>query len=59
LLERGTKSYPASPLAYAGQPSTFAGEITLSEPGQYTVNVYAYDPSNGNTGLIKFALTVK
>ena len=56
-LERGGKSYPAMPLAYAGQPSTFAGEIAVAEPGKYTVEVYAYDPSNGNTGLVKFALT--
>ena len=59
MLERGTRSYPAVPLSYAGQPSTFGGEIAVAEPGQYTVDVYAYDPSNGNTGVGKFALTVK
>ena len=59
MLERGSKSYPATPLTYAGQPSTFGGEIVVAEPGQYTLDVYAYDPSNGNTGVGKFALTVK
>lgn len=59
MLERGAKTYPAAPLAYAGQPSTFSGEIVATEPGQYTVDVYAYDPSNGNTGVTKFAMTVK
>lgn len=59
MLERGAKVHPAAPLAYAGQPSTFNGEILATEAGQYTVDVYAYDPSNGNTGVAKFALTVK
>ena len=59
MLESGAKSYPATPLVYAGQPSNFTGEITIAEPGQYTLNIYAYDPSNGNTGLIKLALTAK
>jgi len=59
VLERGTRSFPATPLAYSGQPSTFGGEITIEQPGPYTVDVYAYDPSNGNTGLVKFALAAK
>ena len=56
ILESGTKIRPTESLAYAGQPSTFNGDIAISEPGRYVLDVYAYDPSNGNTGLIKFAL---
>jgi hypothetical protein len=56
MLESGTKIRPPESLAYAGQPSTFNGEIGISEPGRYVVDVYAFDPSNGNTGLMKFAL---
>jgi hypothetical protein len=59
VLERGAKTYPPTPLVYAGQPSTFGGDIPITEPGKYTAYVYAYDPSNGNTGLVKFALTAQ
>lgn len=58
MLERGAKFYPATPLTYAGQPSTFGGEIAVTEPGQYMLDLYAYDPANGNTGMTRFALTV-
>jgi len=37
----------------------FAGKITLREPGDHTVDVYAYDPANGNTGLIKAPVTAR
>jgi hypothetical protein len=59
MLEDSAKAYPAVPLSYAGQPSTFAGELAVAAPGVYTIDVYAYDPSNGNTGLAKFPLTVR
>ena len=39
------------PLAYAGTASQFAGTVNASEPGEYEVTVYAYDPRDGNTGL--------
>jgi hypothetical protein len=51
LVQRAGKSYPAVSLAYAGQPNTFAGQIELDQPGEYVVDVYAYDPANGNTGV--------
>lgn len=56
ILESGAKTSPPASLAYAGKPSTFSGEIAIAEPGRYALDVYAYDPSNGNTGLMKFAL---
>jgi hypothetical protein len=59
MLESGPKIFPASPLTYAGQPSTFDGELILSAPGAYIVDVYAYDPSNGNTGVARFPVTAK
>lgn len=59
MLERKGKIFPATPLAYAGQASTFGGEIAVTEPGEYTVDVYAYDPANGNTGVAKFALKAR
>jgi hypothetical protein len=59
MLERKGKVSPAMPLSFAGQPSTFNGEIAVTEPGDYTVDVYAYDHANGNTGVAKFALKAK
>jgi len=59
MLEDSAKAYPAVPLSYAGQPSTFAGELAVAAPGRYTIDVYGYDPSNGNTGLAKFPVIVR
>ena len=59
MLERVGNSYPALPLAYSGQPSTFGGNIAINEPGDYTVDLYAYDPANGNTGVVKYNLTAR
>ena len=36
-----------------------ANGIPISEPGDYTLDLYAYDPANGNTGLVKFNLTAR
>jgi len=59
MLERKGKIFPATPLAYAGQASTFGGEIDVTEPGEYSVDIYAYDPASGNTGVAKFALKAR
>lgn len=59
MLERNGKLLPATPLSYAGQPSTFSGSIPISEPGDYVMDVYAYDPANGNTGVTRHNLTVR
>jgi hypothetical protein len=47
------------PLAYAGETSQFAGELTGLEPGAYDVLVYAHDPANGNTGLDRTTFLVE
>ena len=39
------------PLSFAGETNIFKGDLALTEPGSYAVDVYAYDPSNGNTGV--------
>ncbi|MFW6027886.1 MAG: hypothetical protein ACOC91_03675, partial [bacterium] len=38
-------------LDYAGQASRFAGKVPVKGPGVYEVTVYAWDRTNGNTGL--------
>jgi hypothetical protein len=56
IVERGGKSAPAIPLAYAGQLNTFAGQIEVEQAGDYVIDVYAYDPANGNTGVERIKL---
>ncbi len=48
---------PTIPLHYAGKASMFGGAIELAGPGAYIVEVYAYDPANGNTGVSRTRLT--
>ena len=59
MLEHKGKVYPAVALGYAGQPSTFSGNIAINEPGDYIMDIYAYDPANGNTGLARYSLTAQ
>ena len=56
IVEREGKSSPAVPLAYAGQVNTFAGQIEIAQAGEYVVDIYAYDPANGNTGVERIKL---
>lgn len=39
------------PMHYAGETSLFAGQSRLSGSGPFEAVVYAYDASNGNTGV--------
>lgn len=59
IVRRGDKTYPSKPLAYAGKPSTFAGDVEISEPGDYTIDLYAYAPWDGNTGVRRVNLRVQ
>jgi len=59
IVRKGKKTYPVGRLAYAGKASTFDGEIEISEPGNYTVELYAYAPWNGNTGVRRMSLKAK
>jgi hypothetical protein len=51
LVTRNGEKLPPVPLTYAGTASQFEGHIPVEAPGVYDVQVYAYDPANGNTGL--------
>jgi hypothetical protein len=39
------------PLEPMGEPSRFAADIAVDQPGVYGLTVVAHQPSNGNTGL--------
>lgn len=55
-VERAGKAIAAASPVYAGRASEFTGEIQISEPGQYQVTVWAYDPTTGNSGLDRIAI---
>jgi hypothetical protein len=51
LLKKDGRQIGSLPLRFAGTPSQFAGTWEVTEAGVYEATVYAYDPTNGNTGL--------
>lgn len=51
IITRDGAQVATVPLAYAGTASQFAVDWTAPEPGTYEAAVYAFDPSNGNTGV--------
>ncbi len=58
LIFKDGQSEDSIPMKITEKPSTFLGKGNLS-PGNYEVNVYAYDPKTGNTGLGKTSFIVK
>ncbi|MBL27021.1 MAG: hypothetical protein CMM50_05655 [Rhodospirillaceae bacterium] len=53
LIKLNGRSVGALPMKFAGETSQFAGTLDVKVPGVYEATVYAYDPSNGNTGVDK------
>jgi len=58
LLVKNNKRIGILPLQYDGSASQFSGTWNVQEPGIYKATVYAYDASNGNTGLDSTTFTV-
>jgi len=59
LVKRNGKQAEKIQLTYAGTPSQLEASIPVRGKGVYEVTVYAYDPSNGNTGIDKVTFLVK
>lgn len=59
IVHRGDTALPTVKLAYAGKASSFSGELELTEPGDYTVDLYAYEPGDGNTGVREIKIRAK
>jgi hypothetical protein len=59
LVKKDGKDLESVPLAFAGTPSQYAGSIPVRGPGVYEVAVYAYDASNGNTGIDRVTYIVE
>lgn len=58
LVKRNGQAAGTLAMAYAGATSQFAGSLKVEMPGTYEAVVYAYDASNGNTGLDKVTFIV-
>jgi hypothetical protein len=59
LVKKDGKDLESVPLAFGGAPSQFSGSIPVRGPGVYEVAVYAYDASNGNTGIDRVTYIVE
>ena len=59
LLKKDGEAIGALNMNYAGTPSMFEGIWNVTVPGSYEAVVYAYDPSNGNTGLDRVTFLVR
>lgn len=59
LLKRNGKRVGTLPMSYAGTPSQFTGTWLIKEAGEYEAIVYAYDASNGNTGVDRVTFSVQ
>lgn len=59
IVHHGDKALPPVKLAYAGKASSFSGEIEIAEPGDYTIDLYAYAPWDGNTGVREIKIRAK
>ena len=58
-LIEGGKTLAATPLAYAGKPSTFAAELPKPKAGGYRLRVVATNPETGNTGVVEQPIVVE
>lgn len=59
LVKRDGKPVATVDLPFAGKTSQFATALPVEAPGTYDVTVYAYDKSNGNTGLDRTTFIVQ
>lgn len=58
MVKRNGKAVGESPLKYAGKASSFEGVVELAQEGLYDLEVYAFDPATGNSGLDRTTFTV-
>jgi hypothetical protein len=51
LVSRNGERIAPVDLSFVGETSQFAGSVPVDQAGLYDVLVYAYDRTNGNTGI--------
>jgi hypothetical protein len=59
IISKDGKPLETVPLSYADKPSQFEAVIPVRGQGVYKVTVYAYDASNGNTGIDSVTYLIK
>ena len=59
IVTKDGKSLETVPLSYADKPSQYEALIPVRGQGVYKVTVYAYDASNGNTGMDSVTYIIK
>jgi hypothetical protein len=59
IITKDGKPLETVPLSYADKPSQFEALIPVRGKGVYKVTVYAYDASNGNTGIDSVTYIIK
>lgn len=59
LIKKDGKLIAEAPMKYAGKTSQFSGSFDVTGAGAYEITVYAYDPSNGNTGVDKTTVIIQ
>ena len=59
LLQQNGQRVGVLPMQYAGAPSQFGGVWRIEEAGVYEATVYAYDATNGNTGIDRVTFRVQ
>ncbi|MCB0358181.1 MAG: hypothetical protein KDD44_01045 [Bdellovibrionales bacterium] len=59
IVKRDGKQVGELNLAYAGSTSQFTAPLKLEKRGAYEITVYAYDPTNGNTGVDTTSVVVQ
>jgi hypothetical protein len=59
IVTKDGKPLETVPLSYADTPSQYEALISVGGPGLYKVTVYAYDASNGNTGIDSVTYIIK
>lgn len=58
LVKRNGKAVGTALLKYAGKASYFEGSMQVSQEGLYELEVYAFDPATGNSGVDRTTFTV-
>ncbi len=48
-----------TPLVYAGESSTYQGDLPLEAAGEYQLEVLAMDAANANFGIVSRPLVVR
>ena len=59
ILQRDGEKLEEVKVIYAGEVSQFSANFTILESGTYDIFVYAFDESNGNTGLDRTTFVIK